>query len=280
MKIINILKPLCSMLILSLLSLESIEAGSMLTSLKLESNATTLNIGEKATLTAVGTYSANSTKEVGENVTYTIIPADSVKVSGSILTALKDGNVTVQATVGGVVSNSVELHIIWVVDGHVLPPEPDKTINDSTLLGIDVNDNGVRDDVERWIYDRYKDEHPILIPLKMQEARAYRYIIQDPSQARERDKVADNAFYCEEAFGSFANAFGRKPLFEKESEIRIKENKERENIQFNTTQRARAYGLYNQNLSGGVYDQEWPSEKWIENCDFNTTKYIEMSEKL
>ncbi|PTB83417.1 hypothetical protein C9926_03030, partial [Sulfurovum lithotrophicum] len=152
-----------------------------------------------------------------------------VEVNSTVLTAKKDGTVTVQAKVGTTLSNTIALNITWVVDGHVLPPEPDPAVNNSTLLGVDVNDNGVRDDVERWIYDRYKNEHPIMIPLKMQEARAFRYIIQDPSQARKRDKVADNAFYCEEAFGSFANAFGRKQLFEKESEISIKEDKERGN---------------------------------------------------
>lgn len=36
----------------------------------------------------------------------------------------------------------------WVVDGHVLPPEPDPVLNNATLLGIDVNNNGVRDDVQ------------------------------------------------------------------------------------------------------------------------------------
>jgi len=60
----------------------------------------------------------------------------------------------------------------------------------------------------------------------------------------------------------------------------LKEDKEMLYIQYNNTQRARSYGLYNQALSGGVYELEYPSDKWIENCDFNTTKYIEMSEKL
>jgi len=52
--------------------------------------------------------------------------------------------------------------------GHRLPPEPDTVVNNSTLLGIDVNNNGVRDDVERWIYETYKDKHPIHIDIAMQ----------------------------------------------------------------------------------------------------------------
>ncbi|MDR1007671.1 MAG: hypothetical protein LBL65_03805, partial [Campylobacteraceae bacterium] len=39
--------------------------------------------------------------------------------------------------------------------GYQLPPCPDPKINDSTLLGIDTNNNGVRDDVEIWIYNTY-----------------------------------------------------------------------------------------------------------------------------
>ena len=38
-----------------------------------------------------------------------------------------------------------------------LPLEPDKAANDATLAGIDSNENGIRDDVERAIYFKYKD---------------------------------------------------------------------------------------------------------------------------
>ena len=37
-----------------------------------------------------------------------------------------------------------------------LPPEPDKAENDSTILGVDVNNNNIRDDVERKVsFDLY-----------------------------------------------------------------------------------------------------------------------------
>ena len=60
------------------------------------------------------------------------------------------------------------------IHGHILPPKPDPKINNSTLLGIDSNNNGVRDDVERWIYKTYKDKHPIYIDIAMQAGRAYK----------------------------------------------------------------------------------------------------------
>jgi hypothetical protein len=38
-----------------------------------------------------------------------------------------------------------------VINGITVPPEPDATVNNSTLAGVDINKNGVRDDVERVI---------------------------------------------------------------------------------------------------------------------------------
>ena len=46
-----------------------------------------------------------------------------------------------------------------VINGYQLPPEPDTVINNSTLLGIDSNNNGVRDDVERLIISE-EAKHP------------------------------------------------------------------------------------------------------------------------
>jgi len=228
-----------------------------LTGLKLESNATTLNVGEKVTLTLMGTYSDNSTKVVDKNVTYIIIPADKAEVNGSILTALKDGNVTVQATVGGVASNSVKLHITWVVDGHVLPPKPDKTLNDSTLLGIDSNNNGVRDDVERWIYEEYTQ--PIERGIFMQTSRAYNMLIVDPSKAHETKKYSDNAVSC--LFYWFRKENSPLDRFKN-----YDDSKKLKRIQFNTLKRHINYDKYQKALSGGVYDL---LPKYKEKCEFD-----------
>lgn len=62
------------------------------------------------------------------------------------------------------------------INGHILPPEPYPKANNATLLGIDSNNNGVRDDVERWIYKTYYT-HPIEIGLFMQCARAYQKVM-------------------------------------------------------------------------------------------------------
>jgi hypothetical protein len=217
----------------------------VLTSLSLSSSTTTLNVGETTELTLMGTYSDNTSKTVTQGIVYVITPSSSVEVNSTVLTAKKDGNVTLQAKVGNTLSNVLKLNITWVVNGHVLPPEPDKTLNDSTLLGIDVNDNGVRDDVERWIYENY--EEPIERGIFMQSARAYNLVIVDPSNAKEAIIYSDNALSC--TFYWFRHK--SSPI----DRFRNYEGGEKlESLQFNTLDRHISYDRYNKVLSGGVYD--------------------------
>jgi hypothetical protein len=84
-----------------------------------------------------------------------------------------------------------------VIHGHQLPPEPDPAVNNSTLLGIDVNNNGVRDDVERYIIYRFsKEEYPkTRTALALQYAWAMQKIIENPT--RESAKYSHDALDCE-----------------------------------------------------------------------------------
>ena len=283
-------------------SVEVINVTPTLSSLSLESNATTVNVGETVQLSVVGTYSDNSTKTVDENITYIITPVENAEVNGSVLTALKDGNVTVQAKVGNTLSNTLNLTITWIVDGHTLPPEPDKALNDSTLLGIDTNNNGVRDDVERWIYKKYdkyipctdkmvdytlpngkiikgviettcEDKaipyHPIVRAIAMQGARAAQIIIQEPEKARETMHLMDAAQECGfyfgvEAYSESEAVYMGEDFFGKAFDA----------IQFNTVMRARAYGRYNFALSGGVFDESSSSYQMRNACDFNVDNIL------
>ncbi len=265
-------------------SVEVINVTPTLSSLSLESNATTVNKAKTVQLSVVGTYSDNSTNIVDENITYIITPVENAEVNGSVFTALKDGNVTVQAKVGTKLSNTLNLTIVWVVNGHVLPPEPDPAVNNSTLLGVDVNNNRVRDDVERWIYETYDEYtpchqeldgeetlpsgqviqfgkevcednpvpyHPVVRAVAMQGARAAQIIIQEPEKARETREIFAKAYLCD------SYIVQNKKITINAKEYKVLEKgvmrKEFDGIQFNTIQRARAYGKYNFNLSGGVY---------------------------
>ncbi len=58
-----------------------------------------------------------------------------------------------------------------IIDGVRLPPEPTPEENNATLVGIDSNDNGVRDDVERAIFTTYPTK--IRQQILMQTARGH-----------------------------------------------------------------------------------------------------------
>ena len=62
-----------------------------------------------------------------------------------------------------------------------LPPEPDSNLNNSTLLGIDVNNNKVRDDIERKIVMNPKWSAG-LKGARLQEARTYFLAMESPDQ--------------------------------------------------------------------------------------------------
>mgnify|MGYP000480383795 FL=1 len=154
-----------------------------------------------------------------------------------------------------------------VINGYLLPPEPDPESNNETLLGVDSNENGVRDDVERWIIKKYQDKHKIVTEIGLQGARAAQIIIQEPEKARETMVYFDRAVDCEMYFELVSDTkFVDTPII----------GKEFDEIQFNTALRARAYGLYNATLSGGVYDTPTTTE-WLNGCDFNVIKILEES---
>jgi len=56
--------------------------------------------------------------------------------------------------------NSQKITLVDVM-GENLPPKPDKNINDSTIAGIDANNNAIRDDVEIAIFEKYPNSAKI-----------------------------------------------------------------------------------------------------------------------
>jgi len=235
------------------------------TSITLESNATTLNIGEKATLTLVGTYPDKSTEVLTKNIEYIISPSQSVALNASTLTALKDGIVTLQAKVGTLLSNTLTLNIAWVVDGHVLPHEPDSIVNNATLAGVDSNNNGVRDDVERKIYEKYPVKlHRVLL---IDGAKFYQKTLMEPTeQAQEIVKSSIKKGNC------------KLYLMDIDDEINSRNwrnNREYiKNLSINTKERVRKYLDYNLALSGEAYGSS-PSDWNREACSPEVIKALE-----
>ncbi|MDR1284895.1 MAG: hypothetical protein LBJ88_01695 [Campylobacteraceae bacterium] len=190
-----------------------------------------------------------------------------------------------------------------VMYGYQLPPCPDSKENDKTLLGVDTNDNGVRDDVEVWIYhnydtyknctktievvtepvtgkdinityeivhttctDEYIPYHQIVREIAMQYAKAYQIVIQEPKKARETEKFLSKAGECSFYFEKMAK-YENEPILIDNYEL----YKELDEIQLNTIQRARAYSEYNFHLSGTSYR---PSEDYRIACDFDVDKLL------
>lgn len=239
-----------------------------LQSLKLTVSKTSLNKDENTTVKVEATYADKSSKEVTDRVAWVVTPSDAVKVTSNILTALQDKATTVKAKLNTGLSNTIDLNITWTVNGHTLPPEPDKALNDSTLLGIDSNNNGVRDDVERWIYETYKDKHPIYIDIAMQAGRAYKKVLETPERAKEIYPEVDKAADCE-AYYKMDAKYMNEPLLVKED---IDSKYFRKKIYFNTKERWDAYIQYDTLLSGDTYILPSFLEEKIA-CDFNASKY-------
>jgi len=153
-----------------------------------------------------------------------------------------------------------------IINGHTLPPEPNTALNNSTLLGIDSNSNGVRDDVERWIYETYKDKHPIHIDIAMQAARAYKLVLEHPERAKEIHDRVNAPYFCGAYYQHDAKYVNDTILIHERIDVPVKSK------YFNTKARSKVYWQYDKALSGGVYDIPWPSEQKAM-CDFNTSKY-------
>ena len=156
---------------------------------------------------------------------------------------------------------------IEVIHGYTLPPEPDKTINNATLLGIDSNNNGVRDDVEIWILKKYKDKHPIYTEIAMQAGRAWQKILEDPSAARETTKLMEAAQFCSFYFEFDANKHGDLLLVNEAILDHLYDK-----VVHKKKKRKDAYWKYDGLLSGGVYVLPKTSQE-KSYCDFNVTKF-------
>jgi len=78
-----------------------------------------------------------------------------------------------------------------VIDEYTLPPDPGEA-GKATLLGIDSNDNGIRDDVERAIYLTYN--RPIERALVMQHTKTFEMVMLNPVEAASSEMNVKQTF--------------------------------------------------------------------------------------
>ncbi len=218
-----------------------------------EDNTTTISVNTK--------YDDNTTVDVTDDVEWMLSNPNIIRIDKNIITPINEGTTTLQAKFNTQTTAEILVTVYKEVNGHKLPPEPDETLNNSTLLGIDSNNNGVRDDVERWIFEKYSE--PIVQAVAMQNARAFQIILVDPSKARETVKYMQAQTDCE----LYYEYDDPQQRLSKESKL----YEESRPLILNTRERSRAYYEYNQALSGGVYSRHDRNTDQ-DNCDFNETK--------
>ena len=211
-------------------------------SLTLSAEQTTLNKDNNTTLKLLATSSNGTSKELNTDIEYIITPNGSAEVNNNTL--------TLQAKTGNTLSNTLTLTVTWTVNGHTLPPEPDKALNDATLLGIDVNNNGVRDDVERKIYEKYpKKLHRELL---LDGAKVFQEILNQPTEkAKDTQKGISRIIHCEVYLTDFDS--------EIKSDNWIENGEYIKDLTFNAKERVRKYLDYNLALSGGNFSSK-PSD--------------------
>ena len=135
----------------------------------------------------------------------------------------------------------------------------------ATLLGTDSNNNGVRDDVEKKIYEKY--EKPLHQALLMEEAKFYQETMLRPvSEAKETVKLSIRTGNCQLYLMDIDKDIESDNWRETQEYIK--------NVAINNPQRVRKYLDYNLALSGGSYGSS-PSDWNRDACSDEVVKSLE-----
>jgi len=157
-----------------------------------------------------------------------------------------------------------------VINGFKLPPEPDEEKNNKTLLGIDFNDNGIRDDVERFIVNKYKNDNKIVTEIGFQLARAYQKILENPLDTKANYTALDAAMDCNHYF-----KFTAKHM--KNGDVVLVNHylgEDFKNLQLNRKSRVKAYLEYDAQISGGVYTATPLGQEEKKKCNFDVASLL------
>lgn len=235
------------------------------TSITLSKSNIQLNENNQTTISVSATYDDNTTIDITDDAEWIISNSSIVSIDKGTITPLSEGSTTFQAKFNDQTTALISITVYKEINGYKLPPEPDPILNNSTLLGIDVNNNGVRDDVERKIYFQYK--RPVEQAYMMQYAVRYQKVLENPTFAassEELEKENWNQYSCK----GYLRLQG----------IQVPNNSVEfmEESYFNTKERMRAYIEFNEASSGGTYHIPLPRDAKKENCNFNITKMLEM----
>lgn len=135
-------------------------------------------------------------------------------------------------------SSQAEDPTVLVINGYNVPPVPDKTINDSTIYGVDSDNNGIRDDVDRFIAETYPE--PLEHAVAELNARTFIDVFKDPKNAYEKKLYLSESIYiyCK----VYIEDFYKEPDYE-----------QIDNKIINTKERELAFWTYNGSLGGNIF---------------------------
>ena len=95
-----------------------------------------------------------------------------------------------------------------------LPPEPDKKINDATLAGVDSNNNGVRDDMERLIAQKFGGTADYQYILAYAKQYQLRFVTPTPTRRSDALIQVSRELCTVENESDAARRFDMRSLFE------------------------------------------------------------------
>lgn len=142
--------------------------------------------------------------------------------------------------------------LVWrFMDGQ-LPPDPGP-LADDTVPGFDVDADGVRDDLQRFIWSKYPDSANKRNAL-LQQARANRRILLEAPDSPELSRLAQQLSH---AVDCVSGVFGASEGYRAGMEIRA--------AQLDTVARLRASSLRSAALSGAVLES---NVSFLAGCEF------------
>ncbi|MFT5661588.1 MAG: hypothetical protein ACI9TV_002235 [Sulfurimonas sp.] len=224
-------------------------------SISIDTQSTELKEGTQTTLSVLATLANGTSKDISNRIEWIIQDTSIVSITNNTLSGLKEDSTTIQAKFNNILSEPIQIVVYTEINGYKLPPEPDPVINNSTILGVDFNNNGVRDDVERFIVSKYKDNHVIVSEIGLQGARAYQMIVDNPLNKEENHKALHDAMDCNFYFKDYSELYGDPILVDHSIRSTF------HNLQLNTKSRVQAYMEYDKQMSGGVYTLTLISEQ-------------------
>lgn len=185
-------------------------------------------------------------------------------------TVIIDGNINFGSVPAGVTISSTDTFtirqdrlaqfnpssLLWDINFITvnLPPDPGEA-GKETVLGIDTDSDGVRDDIQRYIYHAYPENEKMRVALS-QMAKEYQGMLSQPNN---HDAAFEHATMM---------ARHGECLFYIQGEESLDTRSALKAELLNTSERSRAYITYSNTLGGEIILGS-PVENWKNSCNFN-----------